>query len=721
MRSARIILALLGAAVISSRPSAAQEVRVPGAEAMSPREFTPAKLPQPTLTLADAVQLTIRHDPQISQATQTLRSASGRHQQATGLFDAMLQVGPGMGYSQQPIMPFLRDREIGTRETIRSIAAEFTTLNKQLRDLIARKVQYRPRCPGGLSFGVDPLILDRRAPEEIALLGVKQDLRVVVIGDLERAFSGINLANICISTPTPDVEPDVFLEFWRRIDYSGNLGLEGILTSVSQIPHEARLFEAQITEAVAARARLALERMGPIPLDQLTRNFLFDVSLFKPFRNGLMLAGDIRFESEEQNFKDKPLDPTFGALGVPPRFPSSAAVSLDVPLGKGRGRVSAAAPERAAELTLGAQREETRHTISEQIFQTVLSYLNVVAAQERLALLEASAARQQRLVALTGQQVEAGDLPGLELDRVRARAASVASAVHGARASLVAARIALVQAVGADLDGLGQAPVATDRFAAARPSLPTIEMLLRKTTTGRRDTRSLLRLRDASAILATASRADLRRRFDLSVVGGLSNAYESPFFRYLPDEVDPIYSDFAPKPVRQSPTRYYSARGFYRSFTGRWEPFLDASLTLQFPLANNAAKGRLVQAQATLSSSHVETANLDRVIRENVVNVSGALRLAAEAIAQWEHAVKNGEEALQAALQRFELGEMTLIDTLLTEEDVTRDTLELVGQRQIYLSTLARLKFETGELVDFENEGTAAEMIRFEPSELVVR
>ena len=62
-----------------------------------------------------------------------------------------------------------------------------------------------------------------------------------------------------------------------------------------------------------------------------------------------------------------------------------------------------------------------------------------------------------------------------------------------------------------------------------------------------------------------------------------------------------------------------------------------------------------------------------------------------------------------------------MIDVLLTEEGLATDEQQLLVQRQTYLSALARLKFELGELVLFENAGTPSELVRFLSSGFVGR
>ena len=56
-----------------------------------------------------------------------------------------------------------------------------------------------------------------------------------------------------------------------------------------------------------------------------------------------------------------------------------------------------------------------------------------------------------------------------------------------------------------------------------------------------------------------------------------------------------------------------------------------------------------------------------------------------------------------------------------TEEELLGDQTELLRQQQVYLSTLARLRFEAGQLVSFSGLGDASEALRFIPTEFVIR
>ena len=98
----------------------------------------------------------------------------------------------------------------------------------------------------------------------------------------------------------------------------------------------------------------------------------------------------LSLQSSEDNFAGKPLDPVFGDTLTPNVHTATLGLTLDLPLGKGRGRVSADAPERAAKAATEAARHLIDQTASEQALATVQAYLEVAAAEERLQLLGTS-------------------------------------------------------------------------------------------------------------------------------------------------------------------------------------------------------------------------------------------------------------------------------------------------------------------------------------------
>ncbi|MCC7044015.1 MAG: TolC family protein [Acidobacteria bacterium] len=712
----------------TAAPASAQVVQVTAAEALATTAAEPARLTQPTISLADAVTLSIRHNPAIAESAEALRGATGRHQQTRGLFDPTVRFLPSVSFDLKEMAPFLKAREINKRETIRIIASNFTLLSQALRQMIDASSPVVPRCPSGLQLpngqldltGAD-LDLAGRDETELALLGVDTALQSVVV-ELGEGLD-IDISSICRSEPREVISPEYLMGAFRRIDQAGGLGLQGILTSVSQIPLETRILQEDITRTVAQRALLALDRLGPLAEDELKRNITLDVNLSKMFRSGLQVTGDFQMQSQEHNFVDKPLDPTFGGLETPPQFFSSASGTLTVPLGRGRGTAATAASETAASRIAEGEREQFRHDVAEEVFRTVLSYLDLVAAQETVTRLEESGSRQQQILSLSQARVNAGELAQADLARVRASVAAIAGSLAQARTALVSARVALAEQMGVRVDDLQGAPLAAQRFASTITTADDVNRLIAQALSSRRDLRAAAARRDAAAALAAGARANARPRLDLTLTGGLYNLYDSPFFKFLPDEREPIISVTSGLPTQPvtgtpvaplDPARYFSPVGYGRALKGRHTPFATVAVTFELPFGNRTARGRAAQAEASLNSSAIQSENLRRVIGENIVELTETLRRAADSLAEWEAAVARGAETLDGRIRMFQVGDATLIDALLTEDGLTGDHLQLVRQRQAYLSALARLKLELGELVVVDGADASAETMRFD-------
>lgn len=715
----------LVAVLLAAAPGArAQEtgVQVPAQQALAPRLAT-APAAQGPLTLGESVRLAILNSPAVAAQSQEVERALGRWQRSRGQFDSTVRVAPGLLFDQHQILVSFRGTEENNRLLLSITADVFRDLFRTFKDAFDSATTTPPPCPPsftnlGTGTPDTTFTLDGRDPKEVEFLGIDRDVFFALGGDLAVLQRTLDLSNICGTDLGTRFEDQLLAQYLAPIDFSGGQGLQGILTSTSQIRKEVYGLASEIAEAVATRARLALERLGPVAQDQMQRTFTLDAGYFRPFRNGLSLSADLKLQTDEQAYRDKVLDPAFGGLAIPNSFPSSASLSVTMPLSRGRGRAANTAAERSAEIAVGVERDRLRHAIAEESYRAVLAHLNVIGAQDAVTLLEESLARQRRLAELTQAQVAAGDLPRLDAERVQARAATVAAGVAQARGRVVDTRLSLAQTVGLDVPAGSQAPAASDAFAEVAPVAPALDAWI-ASSARRYDLRAAVRQLSAANVLVEGASADTRQRFDLSITGGLSNRYESPVFRYLPDEQFPIYSDFETKPDVDSPVRWYSANGLWRSMTGRWEPFVSATFTLEFTLGNRAAHGRLAQSQASALQSRITAADLERVNRANVVSVSEALQRARQKVERQRTAVERSEAALQGTIEQLKAGETTVIDLLTTEEALTRDKLDLVRELLTYFSTYARLKYETGELVTFTGEGSPTEQLSFVPTGLV--
>ena len=83
------------------------------------------------------------------------------------------------------------------------------------------------------------------------------------------------------------------------------------------------------------------------------------------------------------------LDPFYGGAGKPSFFRANATGDVTVPLLRARG-TGTTANERAAQLSLSAETDRLRFTVSEESFRTATAYLNLIGAQQTVTSLEES-------------------------------------------------------------------------------------------------------------------------------------------------------------------------------------------------------------------------------------------------------------------------------------------------------------------------------------------
>lgn len=719
MAASRLAAAAL-VALSLAWPASAQEaapgtVQMQAREILAARDFAPAS-PPATLTLGESVQLALRHAPGLAAGVQSVQGAVGRAQRTRGVFDGVFRVAPSVRFEQTQIRPEFKEAEFQNRLGLTVIADDFTLLERAFRDLFNLPAGNSPPCPRGflgLNFDGALTAVDGIDAAELAQIGVDPGIFVRINADLGGLESLIDITDICSVDPNAREGDSLLARYLAKTNISGGLALEGILRSTDQLRREFFGLSAELAEAIAARARLGLERLGPIADDQLRRAFTIEAGWARTWRNGLNLTTALRLQTDEQAYRDRPLDPGFGGLGIANSYPSRASATLVLPLGRGLGNNAARSQERAAAIAVDAEADRLRHAVSQTALSATLSYLNAVAADQVAALLAESGERQQKLTEMLEQLVSVGDIARLDLERAQARAVQVRSSAARARRDAIEARAGLAETIGLDASG-GVSPAAADRFADVQPLGELSVDALGDTAVARRlDLRGAERQASASAALTAGASSDLRRKFDLSLTGGMANRYESPFFRFFEDERFPIYSDFEQPPPVDTPVRWYSPRGLYESMTGRWEPFVSAQFKVEFPLGNNAAQGRFAQARAGERQSRIRAADLRRAIRLNVHNAGEAVRKAVAVVEQRRAAVARGTDALSGVLEQLKVGEVTVIDVLTTEESLTRDKVDLVRALLVYHSTMARLRFETGDLLSWEGEGTAGERVSF--------
>ncbi len=444
--------------------------------------------------------------------------------------------------------------------------------------------------------------------------------------------------------------------------------------SVTIVPAFQRGLNAVLQSAPASSRAVSGTEL--LPLTDEVDTFTIDLALPFRFRNGMVVSPFL----STQSYQDRT------DSWIPTRYQSDAGLRIDWPLGKGGGTASAGAAEHAARLEADASLHQVAFTASDSVLNTVLAYWALVAAEERLALLERSCDQQRKIERLSQALVQADEISRSELDRIRARVADAEAAAAQGRQSLVAARVGLARSMGTVVADLDDAPLASDPL----PPLPaTGEMekspasrLSALAASRRADLQAARKRREAADVLLTAARIDLRPRVDLSLRAGYGG-------------------------VSEDPTRgAASPAGIWDSFGGRWAgPNFALSLRFQLPFGNNAYRGQWVQAGSALEQADLTALNLSRTAGSQTVKLADSVRRSVEEVSARDVSAQENDRTVSAAFEQYRAGELSLVDAIVTERNQTQAGLDLIASRQTLAARVAQLRFETGSLVPYVVKG----------------
>jgi len=616
----------------------------------------------PTINLSDAVARTLRLQPEIQKAASDVALRRGQLTEASGLFDSVFTASSQAQLGREALtgQPWRdeRDRRI---KLVLSADYIYRAADEVEAGTGARAGQAVNQCPDYITETF--LVIDKTTTQQ--------------------------------NLPFPTIV---------CLDRFGNV--VGIVNPIAIQGRDQALQIAQTLYTKALELYEQFAKIGEIPGTQL--NYRFDLGLKHQtnFRNGSQLSLNFSLRGTELDFVGKParfdcgpfffFDPN--VQGDPPRdfnssdcgdspqinsFTSRIGFTYLVPLGKKRGRASAQASELAAQANLKAAWLALAHTAAERSLETINAYWDAAAARDRLRYLQGSSQIQQRLVGATHDLISGGEKAESELSKAQARAAQVDAGVAAAREELVKARVALVAAMGTSASSLAEAPLpaeALDSVAAANALDPA--PWIRDGMTSRYDIQAAAEEVHAAQILERAAKVDLGGRVDLTMgmyYSGLYESWDKPFYR--------------------GDALWQATQG------GLAGPSWTVALKFTLPVGNNAARGRLKQATSSLTKNQIQEGDLKRQMRIAVVDVATELGQAIEAKAQLVEAAKQYEATLGSSLERFKAGDLSLTDTLLTEEKLTQAHLSVIDVARDIAKLTARLRFESGRLLEGGFEG----------------
>ncbi len=613
-------------------------------QALSPEpDYSPPRVARAEISVPEALRLALEHEPNILLAAEDAAARAGLARQASGAFDLTL-----LGSFQYEFVQT-------------ELSAAQKAEERDRRNELASEADDAQRDAERLTREIEQLLALRAALQQ------GTPLPPVEFTDLVTQSQWDTLLALYNNAP-PDQKAQVIQDIIRWID-----------DEVTQLTAER-----DIAATLAEGLRDKLRKLGRIPEVQQQQRGTVDLQLQKRFRTGIVLSPFLTLTGDSLRYMGKPRSAEYGGPGSMDTYTSSLGFSVTLPLGRGRGVESAGAAERSARIDWEASRDTLAHTASQSLYTVLLAYWDLVAAQRTLDVHRRSLELQRRLEKLVEALIEADELPRAERARMEARMAEVQASVDAARRTLHQARVTFATAVGLAVSGPQDAPLAADPFPPA-PVADTVarldEAALGDLAVRRRlDLAAARQLELSGKVLWRAAQIDLASKRDLEV---------RVWYSGLHDTGGSVWD------------------GVGDTLAGNWTgPSARVAFQWEKPFANDVQVGRFEERAAIARQRAIAARDLERTIRARVVQSVGMLRQAVAQLAAARSALEAYREAFRNEMEKLRYGRSTLIDTILTDQRTVQAELTVVSAERTVAQLLAQLRYETGTLVERQEDGT---------------
>lgn len=629
-----VLVALVG--VLVALPVAA-------AEPVPPEPgYQPPVYAQPEISLAEAVRVTLEHEPAIMLQGEAARNQQGVAQQATGQFDLTLTGSASFGFTQSQIPKSQLASEDKKRTDLAKTINQYATAGdqdqQQLDDLDKAQLALNNGTTDGLLFsGLDPTFV------------TQLQLYLDLIKSVPPGQQATETANV---------------QAWlasRRATLQADLAYQ---------------------RALQADKQEQLRKLGRTPTIQDDYKGSFSLQLSKEYRNGTLLSPYFNLSGQGTGYKGKMRSADYGGPGIDDSYDMSIGFSVSIPVGRGGGVESAGAQEAAANIDYQASVMSITQTASTSVYSSILAYWNLVGAQETVKVYERSLALQSKIVDLTNTLIQADEMPRAELARAQAREAELRASLDDGKRALHEARMTLARTIGLQANQVNDAPLASDEF----PEPPTIDVvdamkpdaLASGALENRYDLKAARLTQQSGKVLWRAAEVDLRAVKDVSL---------KVFYQGHNED-------------------NRMASGIGKAVGGMWAgPSASLGYNYEKPYGNNVQLGLLEQQAATYRQRAISAADLERTIKSGVLLAAGSLQEAVRQWQRYVESVGFYRQAVDTEIEKLRLGTSTLIDTITTEQQLVNAELSLVSSRQQVATTLAQLRYETGTLVAEQGKG----------------
>ena len=392
---------------------------------------------------------------------------------------------------------------------------------------------------------------------------------------------------------------------------------------------------------------------------------VYRAGLSNQFRTGISVETGVELDRFDDNlFQNVPANR------------ANVSFALRIPLLKNAGRAAVDAFEQAARINREAAMLDLQQAIAARILNTVSAYWNCRAAAEQLQVLTNSQTNAEFLVEAVGGLVKIREMASSELFQAQADAAQKTAAVSAGEQALWQARQDLAQAIGWALTKMSDPPVPTFPFPPLQTNAPAVKPDRAKLIIGSLDRRadylSAQKASEAARVLEVAARKNTRPQLDLSLEAGYSGLSESRAVRAY-------FSSLNPLPVSG--------------------PNLLGTISLEWPFANRAAQGLLLQRTAEEHQTQLRSQALARAIEAGILVALQDLENSRLAWEKSQLAVQEYKQAVTQEQQKLRLKTSTILDVITLKDRSQAAQLNEVAARARYWIALARSRYETGWLV----------------------
>jgi outer membrane protein TolC len=458
-----------------------------------PFVYEPRRISEESITLEQALALTLENDPNVMLQEQSVMQQRGVVEEAEGRFDVLLNASLNLSYTQSELSPSQIDGEKKKREALGKEIRENTEEADALAILL-----------GLLNGELDDLDNFELDSDDPLAQEINQQMALI---------------NALILAAAPQDREQIYA-----------LRDEFIADTLSQIQGDIDELRKLALDDIER-----LRKLGAIPT--ISEDFFGELTLgaSKEYRSGLSLSPFFKLNGSDSNFKGKPEDSGFGGQGGEAIYKAETGINFRYPMGRGGSRLVVTAAEESAKKNLDASLALMEHSSSSSIFRTMLAYWGVVGAMERVRIARESLDLQNRLVELTRDLVEGDELPRTQMSQVEASASNSSANVRAAAQSLYEARVRLAQTMGLEVVSEADAPLASTAF----PTPPEMDAVRRMDAAEigefavmrRRDYAAAKAFEGSGRILYLAANHNLRSTLDLTGSLTYSGVSENPSFR----------------------------------------------------------------------------------------------------------------------------------------------------------------------------------------------